>query len=99
MRTEFVVDERYSSEEIQSALGVGNAGGVRIKLMPDRSVARMVIMTAVPGARQARENPYHDRIEGDVLVYTGAGREGHQTLAGVNKRIPQQGEDRFPTTS
>jgi hypothetical protein len=53
-------------------------------------------MTSLPTARQARENPYHDRIEGDVLVYTGAGLEGDQTLAGVNKRIPQQLSAPFP---
>jgi hypothetical protein len=53
-------------------------------------------MTSVPNARQAKENPYHDRIEGDILVYTGAGREGDQTLSGVNKRIPQQISVPFP---
>jgi hypothetical protein len=53
-------------------------------------------MTSVPNARQAKENPYHDRIEGEILVYTGAGREGDQTLAGVNKRIPQQLSAPFP---
>lgn len=56
----------------------------------------MVIMTAVPNARQVAENPYHDRVEGEVLVYTGAGREGDQTLAGMNKRIPQQVQSGFP---
>jgi restriction endonuclease Mrr len=55
-----------------------------------------VVLTAAPTARQASENPYHDRIEDDVLVYTGAGREGDQTLGGVNKRIPQQFELNFP---
>ncbi len=92
----FRVSSLYSSDEIQNALGVGNAGGVRISLSDDRTVRRMVIMTSLPSARQARENPYHDRIEGTTLVYTGAGKEGDQTLAGVNQRIPQQSIHEFP---
>ncbi len=53
-------------------------------------------MTSGPMAKQAAENPYHDRIEDDILVYTGAGREGDQTLGGVNKRLPQQISHNFP---
>lgn len=53
-------------------------------------------MTSVPSARKAKENPYHDRIENDVLIYTAAGREGDQTLAGMNKRLPSQLEINFP---
>jgi hypothetical protein len=56
----------------------------------------MVIMTSLPTARQASENPYHDRIESSTLVYTGAGREGDQTLGGINQRIPQQYNRLFP---
>lgn len=53
-------------------------------------------MTSVPSAKQLLENPYHDRIEGDVLVCTGAGRLGHQELAGPNARIVQQQGEEFP---
>lgn len=53
-------------------------------------------MTSVLTNKQIRENPYHDRIEGDILVYTGAGREGDQSLAGVNKRLPEQLSLNFP---
>jgi len=92
---EFKVGQMYSSEEIQQSLGVGNAGGVRVAVGNDE-VRRIVIMTSVPTARQAKENPYHDRREGEILVYTGAGREGEQSLGGVNKRLPQQLRDDFP---
>jgi restriction endonuclease Mrr len=60
------------------------------------AVKRLVVMTSVVTARQRSENPYHDRMEGNILVYTGAGREGDQTLSGPNARIPQQLQDRFP---
>lgn len=92
----FTVGNLYSSEEIQQSLGVGNAGGVRVSVGESGRVRRVAIMTSVPTARQATENPYHDRIEGDILVYTGSGREGEQSLAGANKRLPQQLTDDFP---
>ncbi|MFN0018481.1 MAG: restriction endonuclease [Pirellulaceae bacterium] len=92
----FDVGSLYSSDEIQVGLEVGNAGGVRVSLNDDKTPKRLVIMTSVEDARQKTENPYHDRTEGSVLVYTGAGREGDQTLAGVNRRISEQLEPLFP---
>lgn len=92
----FSVGEHYANDEIHMALSVGNTGGVRPCLESGDRLRRLVLTTSVPSARQLKENPYHDRIEGDVLVYTGAGREGDQTLGGVNKRIPQQLTDGFP---
>ena len=92
----FEVNALYSSEEIQHSLEVGNAGGVRVSTSKNQAVRRIILMTVLPTARQLSENPYHDRLEGDVLVYTGAGREGDQSLAGVNKRISQQSDTPFP---
>lgn len=92
----FRTGERYSILEIQSTLGVGNAGGVRVAIGPEGIPRRMVVLTAAPSARQVKENPYHDRVEGYILTYTGAGREGDQSLGGVNQRIPQQTKHLFP---
>ncbi|MFH0351741.1 MAG: hypothetical protein ACHBMF_07425, partial [Chromatiales bacterium] len=94
--TIFRVDDLYSSNEIQKSLKVGNTGGVRACLAVDRSIVRFVLMINLLVGKSARENPYHDRIEGDVLIYTGAGKQGDQTLGGINKRIPQQYELAFP---
>jgi Restriction endonuclease len=91
----FAVGDLYSSDEIQKSLGVGNAGGVRASVC-EGVVRRLVIMTSLIDTKLAKENPYHDRIEGQVLVYTGAGRQGDQSLGGVNSRIPQQASSRFP---
>jgi hypothetical protein len=93
---QFEVGQLYAIEEIQNSLGVGNAGGVRLALSDTGVVRRAVVLTSPANARQARENPYHDRIENGVLVYTGAGREGDQSLSGVNKRFPQQLVESFP---
>ena len=92
----FEIGELYSNEEIYRSLSVGNAGGVRAKTDQLGKVERLVVMTSVPSARQSGENPYHDRIEGDILIYTGAGREGDQTVSGPNARIVEQANTLFP---
>ncbi len=92
----FQVGTLYSNEEIYSSLGVGNAGGIRSKAGANGTTLRLVIMTSLPDAKVIAENPYHDRLEGDVLVYTGAGKAGNQALTGTNARIPRQVVERFP---
>ncbi len=92
----FEVSKLYSNEEIYKSLSVGNAGGVRVKTTPLGEVDRLVIFTSAPTTRQLSENPYHDRLEGDVLVYTGAGRAGDQSVSGPNARIVQQQDKQFP---
>ena len=92
----FEVGAFYSNEDIYRSLSVGNAGGVRGKSDGNGKLDHLVVMTSVPSARQMRENPYFDRIEGDTLIYTGAGREGDQTISGPNSRIVQQAEAPFP---
>lgn len=92
----FEIGNLYSNEEIYGSLAVGNAGGVRAKTGGDGRIERLVMMTSVPSARQLGENPYHDRLEGDTLIYTGAGREGDQTISGPNARIVEQAKSPFP---
>jgi hypothetical protein len=92
----FRPNELYTHEEIYRTLSVGNAGGIRFKTSDDGTVRRAVLLTSVPTARIAAENPYHDRVEGDVLVYTGAGQEGDQALGGRNRRLLEQPEQGFP---
>jgi hypothetical protein len=91
----FEIGKLYSNEEIYRSLSVGNAGGVRAKTDQMGKVERLVMMTSVPSARQSSENPYHDRLEGDILIYTGAGREGDQTVSGPNARIVEQANTPF----
>ncbi len=92
----FNIDEMYSNEQIYKSLEVGNAGGVRISAGQEFAVKRMVVFTSAPIARQIKENPYHDRVEGDVLIYTGAGKEGDQVLSGVNRHFSEQRKVLFP---
>jgi HJR/Mrr/RecB family endonuclease len=91
----FVVGALYSNEEIYKALGVGNTGGLRFNIA-DGVVRRAGLFTAVPDAKKKIENPYHDRIENGVLIYTAAGREGDQTLSGMNTRLVDQLSQDYP---
>jgi hypothetical protein len=90
-----IVGQLYSNEEIFKSLKVSNAGGIRLALQ-DKTVFRAAIMTSVQDLHGAGENPYHDRLEGDILTYTAAGKIGQQTLAGVNNRLIEQREFNFP---
>jgi HJR/Mrr/RecB family endonuclease len=95
MIEELIVGQLYSNDEIFRSLKVANAGGIRLSLQDD-AVLRAVIMTSAQGFHSADENPYHDRLEGDALTFTAAGKVGQQTLAGANNRIIEQKKFNFP---
>jgi hypothetical protein len=92
----FIIDSLYSNEEIYRSLEVGNAGGIRIKTTADGKTRRIVVMTSLPDAKALAENPYHDRVEGNILVYTAAGRMGDQEISGRNAAVPRQSNEIFP---
>jgi len=94
--TDFVVGELYSNKTICHSLQVGNAGGIRPSVRDDGSVRRLVLLTAIPGAKIIGENPYYDRIEDDVLIYTGKGLRGDQEPGGLNNRLVEQLAAQFP---
>ncbi len=89
--SDFVVGSHYSNDQIRFSLHVENLGGVRPSIDDNGFLRHVVIMTSTEQGRQNKtDNPYHDRIEGDILVYTASGRKGDQALAGRNKRIIEQ---------
>lgn len=94
--TAFRVGEKYTHEEVYRRLAVGNAGGIRPSIGKDGELRRLVVMTSLPTARILSENPYHDRVEGNVLVYTAEGREGNQAISRMNKRLVEQLDTPFP---
>lgn len=95
MIKDLIVGHMYSNDRIFEALGVGNAGGIRLSIR-DKRVARAVVMTSVQDFNTASENPYRDRLEDGILTYTAAGKSGEQTLAGVNQRVIEQKRSAFP---
>lgn len=89
--TSFKVGETYTNDQIRFSLDLENLGGIRPALNGQGSVRHVAIMTAAEDSgRLSSENPYHDRIEGGILIYTAQGREGDQALAGRNKRLVEQ---------
>lgn len=89
--TAFQVGELYTNDQIRFALGLENLGGIRPSVDSRKNLRHIAILTAAEesGKLQA-ENPYHDRVEVDILLYTAQGREGDQELSGRNKRLIEQ---------
>lgn len=90
--TSFSVGETYTNDQIRFSLDLENLGGIRPSLDANRNVRHVAILTAAEeSGRLPSENPYHDRIEGNILIYTAQGRVGDQDLlAGRNKRLIEQ---------
>lgn len=95
MLKNFAIGQLYSNEDIFKTLNVANAGGIRLSIK-EKAVLRAVIMTSVQNFHLTGENPYHDRLEGNILTYTAGGKIGEQTLAGLNNRITEQKDFNFP---
>lgn len=94
---EFRVGGLYTNDEIRFALGLENLGGIRPSIDSQKNLRLVTIMTVAEEAgRDRSENPYSDRIEGDVLTYTAQGREGDQQLTGRNKRLLEQYTNPIP---
>src|SRR5437868_2781352 len=93
----FTVGDTYTNDQIRFSLDLENLGGIRPALDAMGRVRHVAIMTAVEDSgRLSTENPYCDRIEGNILIYTAQGREGDQALSGRNKRLIEQYEAPTP---
>lgn len=89
--SEFTVGDRYSNDQIRFTLEVQNLGGIRPSLDETGNLRYIAIMTSTESARGSySDNPYHDRVEGDILIYTAQGKSDNQLLSGRNKRILEQ---------
>lgn len=97
MVTEFKVGEKYTNDQIRFALNVENLGGIRPSVNANKNLNHLVILTtAEQYEKNITENPYHDRIENNVLIYTAQGRTGDQDISGRNKRIIEQYNSPIP---
>ncbi|MEJ7862202.1 MAG: restriction endonuclease [Pyrinomonadaceae bacterium] len=95
--SEFIVGERYTNDQIRYTLNLENLGGIRPSIGTNGKLQHLALMTATEtSGKRKGENPYHDRIEGNVLVYTGTGRKGNHQLTGKNKRLTEQIERPLP---
>lgn len=92
----FIPGEVYTNDQIYKFFGVSNAGGIRPSIGEKGKLDFVILMTTKEGANYKFVNPYSDKIEDGILVYTGAGSAGDQQLSGVNKRITEQFENPVP---
>ena len=91
MIKEFNVGEKYTNDQLRFALQVENLGGIRPSIDVNKNLNHLVILTTTEQyEKNISENPYHDRIENNVLTYTAQGRTGDQEITGRNKRILEQ---------
>src|SRR5258708_30159310 len=89
--TSFRVGEDYTNDQVRFSLDLENIGGIRTALDSNKKVRHLAIISAAEDSGKLRaENPYKDRIEGDILIYTAQGREGDQQITGRNKRLIEQ---------
>jgi hypothetical protein len=87
----FEVGNLYTNDQLRFSLEVENLGGIRPALDGKGNVRHVAVLTAAEdAAKVVSENPYRDKIEGDILTYTAQGREGDQQLRGRNKRLIEQ---------
>lgn len=94
--TTFEVGRHYTNDQIHYALEVSNLGGIRPRLNSQNNLDFIVLITSAEENKRAVRNPYADRIEGNVLTYTGAGLKGEQNISGVNKRLLEQVDNPVP---
>lgn len=94
--TTLEVGQCYANDQIHYALEVANLGGIRPKLNSKKELDFIVLITSSEENKKSGRNPYADRIEGNVLTYTGAGLKGEQVIAGVNKRLLEQIDSPVP---
>lgn len=87
----FEVGKLYTNDQIRVSLAVENLGGIRPALDGQGNIRHVALLTTAEEAGKViSENPYRDRIEGDILTYTAQGRQGDQRLSGRNKRLIEQ---------
>ncbi len=94
---EFRVGDLYTNDQIRSTLQIENLGGIRPSVDSKNNMRHLAILTAAGDTKRSFvDNPYRDRIENDILLFTGQGREGDQQLTGRNKRLLEQYSSPIP---
>lgn len=91
----YIVGKYYTNDQIRYSLEVGNLGGIRPKIK-NKELDFIVLITSAETERSITKNPYADKIEGNILTYTGSGLHGDQEISGVNKRLVEQHDKPVP---
>lgn len=92
----FAFGSLYAHDFIMKELKIGNSGGIRVSINKRGEVDRVVLFSTSDQEANPQENPYQDRVDGNILTYTGSGKIGNQNLSGQNLRLTRQNDDFFP---
>ncbi|MEM3796863.1 MAG: YDG/SRA domain-containing protein [Candidatus Bathyarchaeia archaeon] len=91
------VGDILSNREISRIFNVCTRRGIRYSGSLKTGIKHVVLTTVIVKTPEERvENPYHDRFEGEILLYTGEGRFGDQQMTRGNLVLKMQIEKRFP---
>ena len=92
----FTVGEIYDNDQIHRWFETANSGGIRPAIDSKGNLRHLVIMSTKEEANYKFVNPYADKIEDEILIYTGQGNRGDQALSGANKRVVEQLDKSIP---
>ncbi|MEM0096405.1 MAG: YDG/SRA domain-containing protein [Candidatus Bathyarchaeia archaeon] len=89
--------EVFSNREISRMFNVCTRRGIRYSGNLKTGISHVVLTTVLSKTpEESVENPYNDRFEGEVLLYTGEGKFGDQQMTRGNLALKMQMEKRFP---
>jgi len=86
-----------SNMEISRLFNVCTRRGIRYSGNLKSGIRHVVLTTVLNKTpEESLENPYNDRFEGEILLYTGEGRVGNQQMHRGNLVLKMQMEKGFP---
>jgi len=86
-----------SNREISRIFGVCAQRGIRYSGSLNDGIRHVVLITVLHKTpEESLRNPYNDRLEGDILLYTGEGRIGNQKMVRGNLVLKRQKLEGYP---
>ena len=86
-----------SNREISRIFGVCTRRGIRYSGSLHKGIRHVVLITVLHKSPEENiRNPYNDRLEGDILFYTGEGCIGNQKMARGNLVLKRQKLEGYP---
>lgn len=86
-----------SNREISRIFDVCAQRGIRYNGSLQKGIRHIVLITVLHKTpEESLRNPYNDRLEDDILLYTGEGRAGNQKMERGNLALKRQMTEGYP---
>ncbi|MEM3765765.1 MAG: YDG/SRA domain-containing protein [Candidatus Bathyarchaeia archaeon] len=86
-----------SNREISRIFDVCVQRGIRYNGSLQKAIKHVVLITVLhKTTEESLRNPYNDRLEDDILFYTGEGRVGNQEMTRGNLALKRQMTEGYP---